>query len=131
MTRLSPLVLLVLLTSGAAACDQGPFANERHVESAEILAIGRVIGEEAAEPELAGVSDRTVVIEPLETLLGTTSGPFRAPVLCFSSFPAMGERVVFGVDRHKNAWVYPADYAEKQARRAAGSVHQLCVQADC
>jgi hypothetical protein len=118
------------VVSPAFGCDQGPFHADRHVHGAKLLAIGYVTGDVRPEPEthlLGGgkreartaIEQRHVRITPVEVILGRAEEPLVVPVHCNQDFPAVEERVVYGITGEGWSWVYPAAHAEKHAREAA------------
>jgi hypothetical protein len=109
-------LLLAFSAPNVDACIDPPFSCESHVESAKLLAIGVVRSEAPALQKLDGISDRSVLVEAVEVLIGEHSGTLLVPVMCFSPRPVVGERVVFGLYRDGGAWVYPAEYAEERLR---------------
>ena len=101
--RSALFLLLAIAAPSADACIQPPFSCDRHVESAELLAIGIVRSEEPVRPGFDSVSDRSVLVEPVETPIGDHSGSLLVPVMCFSPLPTVGDRVVIGIDREGRA----------------------------
>lgn len=79
----------------------------------------------SGDPNVLEMWERRLVrIALLERLAGDVSrAPLEVRVPCGAPFPELIEKVVYGVNRSGEPWVFAADYAEAKARSAISGDH--------